>query len=150
MSIRKYLYVFFLIPLLAISQEKKSFHLKDIIYLKANEGEKVDSFLKSRYFDYVGIDSQSNSHAYALNYDNSNGEATTWCYKYLDGRVKVLESDGGKLIMFIKEELNTFKSNFEYQTDGWVMTSYFYKQYAIGIRENDVLDKYELYIENQL
>jgi hypothetical protein len=137
-----------LIPLFAISQEEKSFHLKDVIYLKVNEGEKVDSFLKSRYFDYVGKDSESNSYVYALNYNKSNNEATTWCYKYSDGRVKVLESNEGNLIMFIKGELNSYKSDFEYQTDGWVMTTYLYKQFAIGIRENDLLDKYELYIED--
>lgn len=137
-------YLFILLPLIALSQNEKSFHLKDIIYLKNSEGQKVDDFLKSRLFKYVGVDERA--YHYALNYDVTTKRATIWCYKYFDGNLKVIETNGGNLLMNIKSQLKDYKIDFEYEPDGWTLTSYYYKKFAIYIRENNVLDRYELYM----
>ncbi len=147
---RIFIFLLLFIPMFIFSQEGQSFHLKDVVFLKENSEDKIHGFLKSRYFDFVEIDSTNMTYTYALNYDRNTERASTWCYKYFDGRLKVEEMNEGNLLLNIKSQLKKYKVDFTYQPDGWIMTEFYYGQYVIAIRENDVIDEYELYIENKL
>lgn len=132
------------------SQEKESFKLKDIIFLKENAGEKVDSFLKSRFFEFVKTNEEHQAYEYGLNYNKNTKKATIWVIKEFDGDVSIVESGEGLLLKYIKEELANFKEDFEYQENSWTMSTFNYKSYEILIRENNVLEEYMLFIQDKI
>ncbi|MBR9846270.1 MAG: hypothetical protein GYB35_09265 [Algicola sp.] len=139
-----------LIPMIFFSQEKESFKLDDVIFLKENTGDKVDSFLKSRFFEFVKINEEHQAYEYGLNYNRNTKKATIWVVKEFEGDVSIVESGEGLLLKYIKEELENYKEDFEYQENSWTMSTFYYETYEILIRENNVLEEYMLFIQDRI
>ena len=143
---RKYYILFILLNFNNINaQERKSFKLDDVILLRNSNLGDVHDFLKSRYLTFVK--KMEDCNAYALNYEENKQSASFWCYKYQNGKIKLLEAGEGEIILFIKRQLKPFKKETNFADDGWVETFYKYKNHKFFLRENDLNSKYEMYVE---
>ena len=57
-----------LLPITALTQEKKSFKIDDLIALRDSNIEKAHEFLKSRYFDFIRKE-ENCCYYFAVNYN---------------------------------------------------------------------------------
>jgi len=143
---RQFLFIFLLILSDGVSaQKEKTFKIQDIIIVKESTLAKAHQYLKDRHFSFIGKLEECNSYAQAYNAETQG--APLWCYKYFDGKLKIVEGNEGKHIAYLKQELKNYEKNIDFSEDGWVLTKYAYKSYSIRIRENDKISKYELYLE---
>jgi hypothetical protein len=131
-------------------ESKKSFMIDDIIKVTESDMSDANDFLKSRFFHYYEYDKTNECSSYGLNLDKTIDESTMWCYKYKDGRFKILESDGGGHLSFIKTQLKNYKLNSKFDEEGVFTTTFKYKNHYIFLVENEPNDKYELFVNAKL
>jgi hypothetical protein len=137
------LYLLFLLFPLLVKAQQPTFEIEDVILVRIQTAEQSKDFLQSKGFVFVEKAKQTD--CYAINYKKN--KAKLWLYKHESGKVKLAQSGYPQFIYYLKDQIKDYQTQTIPDKDGWIEIDYQYKNLFIYVRENDVLKKYEFYIQ---